>query len=114
MHLVDRRTKLRVGVGVLGALGERNSAALCKLFQRLVKADPFDLLNKLEDVAPLSAPEALIELMVGMDAKRRGLFGMERAQTQIALGAAYPLETDILPHDADDVNRSFDLRREIQ
>lgn len=73
-----------------------------------------DLLNEFENVAALTAAEALEELMVGMDTERRCLFDMERAQTDISLRGPYPPEADVLAHYTDNVNRSFDLSSEIQ
>src|SRR5205085_2643596 len=80
----------------------------------LIKTDPLDILDELEYIAALSAAEAFEKLMIGMNAKRRSLLVMKGAETGVTLGCADPPQTDILAHDRDDVDGSFDLRREIQ
>src|SRR5262249_26087021 len=87
---------------------------LGELFQGFVEAEPLDFLDELEDVAALATSEALVKLMVGVDTEGRGFFGVERAKARIALGRADALEADIFSDDADDVDGSFGLRREVQ
>ena len=114
MHLVDPGAQFGVGVGVLRAFGQGDAAALGELLQRFVKADPLDFLDEFEDVAALAAAEAFEELVVGVDPEGRGFFRMERAETGVALGRSHSFEAHVLAYYPDDVNRSFDLRREVQ
>src|SRR5260370_26761681 len=79
VHLENSGSQPGIGVGKSGALGQWNAAALGKLFQRFVEADALDLLDEFEDIAALTAAEAFIKLMVGMDPKGGRLFGMEGA-----------------------------------
>src|SRR6266576_174241 len=114
VHLVDRGAQFGVGVGVFGAFGQGDAATLVELLQRFVKADPLDFLDEFEDIAALAAAEAFEELVVGVDAEGGSFFRMERAETGVALGRSHSSEADVLAHYPDDVNRSFDLRREVQ
>ena len=77
MQLEDGCPQPGVRVGVLRALRHRNTTTFGQEFQRFIKADPVDLLDEFENIAPDTASEAFIELMISVNAKRRCLFGVE-------------------------------------
>ena len=114
MHGEDRRAQFRIGIGIFGALGQRDSTPLGELLEDFVEAEPLDLLHELEHVATLAAAKAFVKLVVCVNPERWSFFGMERAEAEVTLRGPHFFQTNVFAYDTDDVNRSFDLRREIQ
>ena len=72
----------------------------------LAETEPFLLLHEPEHVAPRLAPEAVVELLPGVDRERRRALLVERAQPRVALAAAPQL--GVRRNDLDDVGGVLD------
>ena len=76
--------------------------------QRFIEAEALDLLDELDDVAGVAAPETLVRLDVRVDRKRGRLFVVEWAEALVPvpgrLAQAY-----VLADDPDNVDRRFQL-----
>ena len=82
-------------------IGQADAGALGEEFDRFDKGDAVDLLDKLEDIAPYFAAEAVVDLPVGVDAEGWGFFLVERAETKKV--AALLGELDVFGDHFDDI-----------
>ena len=93
------------GIGVLSrwsrALGEADIGALGEKVDRFDKGDAVDLLDKHEDIASDAAAGAVVDLAIGVDAEGRGVFLVERAETEKV--AALLGELDVFGDHVDDI-----------
>src|SRR5215469_9830321 len=71
------------------------------------EGDVLNLLDESEDIASSVAAEAVKELVAGVDGERRRLFLVERAESQVILGAAFA-QLDVVAHDPDDIGLLLD------
>src|SRR5262249_60999083 len=84
-------------------LGHRDAGASRQHLDRLEEADLLGLLDELEHVAAGFAPEAVVELPLGVHRERRRLLLVERAAADEV--PAHPLQGHGLGDDLDDVAR---------
>ena len=70
------------------------SASRCTVYE----GEVLDLLQEREDVAALTAAEAVVVAPCRADLERRGLLVVERAQP-LEIAAAGVAQCDVLPHD---------------
>ena len=85
------------------SLRHRNPGAAAELLHRFDEADLLRLHHEPEHVAARLAAEAVVELTLGMDRERRGLFTVKRTQAHEVPADA--LERHRLGDDLDDVAR---------
>ena len=112
VHLVEGFALAGIVVGVLGTLGHGDAVAFGEALEGFEERDAFEFLDEADDVALGLAAEAVIELLGGVDGKRRGFFLMKRAETLIAVGACLA-EADFFADDADDVDARFQFLDEV-
>ena len=85
MDLEQRLALRRVVLGIAACdLRDREAEALCQPAHRVLEPDSFVQLEELEDVAAGSTAETMEEPPLPVHVKRRGLLGMERAESLIA------------------------------
>ena len=89
------------------ALRQRDARFLSDRAHRFRKADVFQLLHKGEDIALLVAAETIEVVVLSIDAERRRLLLVERAQARVVLRTALA-QTHVLADHLDDVGGLFD------
>jgi len=70
-----------------------HARALGQVLDRLGKVQVVVVHDEAERVAACAAAEAVVELLVGTDAERRGLFLVERAAGRVVLAGLFQLDT---------------------
>ena len=83
-------------------LGQGDAALLGDDFYGLGKADVLDLLHEGENIAPLVATEAMVELAHRMHGEGWGLLPVKGTKTGVVLRSGF-LEGDVFADDPDNV-----------
>src|ERR1039458_7656705 len=112
VHLVEGFALAGFLIGILRALGHWNAVALGQALEGFVKAQTFELHDEAHHVALGLAPEAVVELLGGVDRERRSLLLVERAEALIAVDAGLA-EPDFFADDADNVDARFQFLDEV-
>ena len=109
----DERAALLIFAAFLGRafarLGYRNAALCSDGPYRFRKSAAIHLHDEFENVAALTTAEAVIELLHGMDGKRRRFFLMEGAEAAEILAGFF--QAHVFANDADNVRLLFDALR---
>src|SRR5208283_1770292 len=112
VHLERGAALLRIIVGVLRALGQRNPVPLRQLLERLPEAEALFFHHELDHVPARAAREALVELVHHVNRERRCLLVVERAQPHEPARPGFP-QLDVLPHHVFDPYLRLKLLDEI-
>ncbi len=103
-HLI---TETRLWIAYFTVVGELDARLLGAVFQGFRERPPLVLHEEGEYISSLAAAEAVEELAVGVDIKRRRLLGMKRAESDEIVPAS--TQRHILADHRDDVGGLFDL-----
>ena len=88
--------------GVVRLLGQLHAGAVGQKRHRLREREILDLHDEADDAAALAAAEAVVDLLIGRDGKRRRLFAVKRAEPEEVRPALFR-QAHVAAHDIDDV-----------
>ena len=88
--------------GVVRLLGQLHARAVGQKGHRLREREILDLHDEADDAAALAAAEAVVDLLVRRDGKRRRLFAVKRAEPE-EVRPAFFRQAHVAAHDVDDV-----------
>jgi len=89
------------------------AVAVGEEFERFIKADAFDLLDKFQNVAADAAAETFEVLMRAMHREGGRFFSVDRAEVHIPRSAAGAFEAHVFANRFDDVHGGLELFDEV-
>ena len=108
-HRLDQMCpSLSIARGGRAVVAQLDARAPGEALDRLREVEVLDLAHERDDIAAGLATEAVVEALLGVDGERRGLLGVERAQTHPP--APHLAQGDVLAGDLHEVDGGPHLR----